>query len=78
MSTLKMVLHVEKTLQTTIQKKLPKSHNMQGKHLWRSFVIVKPFFLRLAVISLHNYVDEKITSNKQKVRSNGQKVTSNE
>ena len=40
MSTLKMVLHVEKTLKTDIQKNLSKSH----KYLWRCFVIVKPSF----------------------------------
>ena len=64
MSTLKMVLHVERTLKTNIQKKLPNLRNLQGKYLQRSFAIVKPFFLRLTVILFHSNLDEKITSKK--------------
>ena len=73
-----MILHVEKTLKTTIQRKLPKSQKFARKYLWRSFVIyfVQTIFLRFTVILFHSNLDEKITSNEQKVTNYKQKVTS--
>ena len=77
MSTLKMVFHVEKTLKTTIQKKLRKSQKFARKTSMVEFRYIQTFFLRFTV-TLFSSLDEKITSNKQKVTSNEQKVTGNE
>ena len=62
MSTLKMVLHVEKTLKITIQKKLPKSQKFAGKLSAVEFRYSQTIFLRFTVILLYNNFDEKITS----------------
>ena len=74
---MKIVLHVEETLKTTIQKKLPKYQKFEKKYLWLSFVIVKPFFSGTVILFYRN-LDEKITSNEQKLTSIEQKVRSNE
>ena len=76
MSTLKMVLHVEKTLKTTIQKKLRKSQKFTRKISVAEFRYSQPILLRFAVILFHSNLDEKIMSNEQKVTSNEQKVMS--
>ena len=60
--TLKMVLRVEKTWKAT-RKTYQNLRILQGKYLWRSFVIVN---------------EQKVTSNEQKLTSNKQKVTSDE
>ena len=78
MSTLKMVLHVEKTLKTTIQKKLQKSQKFARKTSVAKFRYSQTIFLRFTVTLLHSNLDEKITSNELRVTSNEQKVTSNE
>ena len=78
MSTLKMVLHVEKTLKTTIQKKLRKSQKFARKISVAEFRYSQTIFLRFTVTLFHSNLDEKITSSEQKVTSNEQKVTSNE
>ena len=59
---LKMALHVETTLKTT-RKTYQNLRHLQGKYLWRSFVIIN---------------EQKVTSNEQKLMSNEQKLTSNE
>ena len=74
--TLKMVLHVEKTLKTTNQKKLRKSQKFVRKISAAEFRYSQTIFLRLTV-TLFSNLDEKIISNEQKVTSNQQKVTSN-
>ena len=61
-----MVLHVEKTLETTIQKMLPKSV--------AEFRYSQAIFLRFTVILFHSNWDEK--SNEQKVTSNEQRAKS--
>ena len=76
MPTLKMVLYVEKTLKTTIQKKSPKSQKFARKYLWRSFVIVKLFFLRFTVILFHSN-EQRAKSNEQRAKSNEQRAKSN-
>ena len=76
MSPLKM--HVEKTLKTTIQKKLPKSQKFARKISVTEFNYGQTIFLRFVVILFHSNLDEKVTSNEQKVTSNEQNVTSNE
>ena len=73
-----MVLHVEKTLKTTIQKKLPKSRKFERKISVAGFSYCQTIFLRFTVIVFHISLDEKITSNEQKVTSNNQKITDNE
>ena len=78
MSTLKMVLHVEKTLKTTIQKKLQKSQKFARKISVAEFRYSQTIFWRFTVTLFHSNLDEKIMSNKQKGTSNEQKVTSNE
>ena len=78
MSTLRMVVHVEKTLKTTIQKKLRKSQKFARKISVAEFRYSQTIFLRFTVTLFHSNLDEKITSNEQKVTSNEQKVTSNE
>ena len=62
MGTLKMVLRVEKTWKAT-RKTYQNLRILQGKYLWRSFVIVN---------------EQKVTSNEQKLTSNEQKLTSDE
>ena len=78
MSTLKMVFHVEKTLKTTIQKKLRKSQKFARKISVAEFRYSQTIFLRFTVTLSHSNLDEKITNIEQKVMSNEQKVTSNE
>ena len=80
MSTLKMVLHVEKTAKANIQKKLPKSQKFTKKISVEEFHYSQTIFLRLTVILFHSNLDEKITSkkNKQRVKSNEQRAKSNE
>ena len=75
-----MVLHVEKTLKTNIQKKFPKSQKFAKKYLWWSFIIyfVQTIILWFIVILFHSNLDENIASKEQNVTSNEQKVTSNE
>ena len=73
-----MVLHVEKTLKTTIQKKLQKSQKFGRKISVAQFRYSQTIILRLTVTIFHSNLDEKITSNEQKVTSNEHKVTSNE
>ena len=63
MSTLKMVLHVEKTLKTTIQKKLPKSQKFARKISVAEFRYSQTIFLRFKLILFHSNLDEKKTSN---------------
>ena len=72
-----MVLHVEKTLKTTIQKKLPKSQRFARKTSVAEFRYSQIIFLRFTVTLFHSNLDEKVTSNEQKVASNDHKVTSN-
>ena len=69
-----MVLHVEKTLRTTIQKKLRKSQKFAWKISAAEFRYSQTIFLWLTVTSN----EQKVTSNEQKVTNNEQKVTSNE
>ena len=78
MITLKIVLHVEKTLKTTIQKKLRKSQKFARKISVTEFRYSQTIFFWFIVTLFHSKLDEKITSNEQKVTSNEQKVTSNE
>ena len=78
MSTLKIVLHVEKTLKTTIQKKLQKSQKFARKISVAEFDYSQTIFLRFTVTLFQSNLDEKVTSNEQKVTSNEHKVTSNE
>ena len=78
MSTLKMVLHVEKTLKTAMQKMLPKSQKFAMKISVAEFRYSQTSFLWFTVILCHGNLDEKITNIEQKVTSNEQKVTSNE
>ena len=73
-----MVLHVEKTLKITIQKKLPKSQKFARKITVTEFCYSQAIFLRFTVILFHGNLEENMTSNEQKVTSNEQKVTSNE
>ena len=70
-----MVLHVEKTLKTTIKKNLPKSQVFARK---AEFRYSKTILLRFTVILFHSDLEEKVTGNEQKVTSNKQEVTSNE
>ena len=44
--------------------------NLQGKYLWQSFDIVKPFFLRFTVTLFYSNSDEK--GNEQRAKSNEQ------
>ena len=78
MSTLKMALHVEKSLKTTIQKKLPKSQKFARKISEMEFRYSQSIFLRFTVILFDNNFDEKITSNGPTVTSNDQQTKSNE
>ena len=72
MPTLKMVLHFEKTLKTTIQKKLRKSQKCARKISVAEFRNSQTIFLRFTVTLLHS----KQRANEQKVTSNEQKATS--
>ena len=88
MPTLKMVLHVEETLKTTIQKKIRKSQKFVRKISVAKFRNTQTIFLRFTVTLFHSNQranEQKVTSkkywatsNEQKVTSNEQKVTSNE
>ena len=71
-----MALHVEKTLKTTIQKKLQKSQKFARKISVAEFCYNQTIFFRFSVTLFHTTLDEKIESNEQKVTSNEQKVTS--
>ena len=77
MSTLKMVLHFEKTLKTAIQKKLRKSQKFARKISVVEFCYSQTIFLRFTITLFLCNLDEKITSNEQKVTSDKQKVTGN-
>ena len=72
MPTLKMVLHVEKTLKTTIQKKLQKSQKFARKISVAEFRSSQTISLRFTVTLFHS----KQRANEQKVTSNEQKATS--
>ena len=63
-----MVLHVEKTLKTTIQKKLQKSQKFARKISVTEFRYSQAIFLRLAVTLRKN--------NEQRPKSNDQRATS--
>ena len=78
MSSLTMVLHVEKTLKTTIHKKLRKSQKFARKISVAEFRHSQTIFWRFTVTLFHSDLDEKITSNEQKVMSNVQRAKSNE
>ena len=73
-----MVLHVETTLKTTIQKNLQKYQKFASKISVAEFRYSQTIFLRFTVTLFHSNLDEKITSTEQKVTSNEQKVMSNE
>ena len=78
-----MVLHVEKTLKTTIQKKLPKSRKFERKISVAGFSYCQTIFLRFPVIVFHINLDEKnneqrAKSNKQQSKNNKQRAKSNE
>ena len=53
MSSLKIILHIEKI---PSRKKYQNLRYLQGKYLWRTFVIIKPFVL--AVYSNFSYDSE--------------------
>ena len=72
-----MVLHVEKNLKTTIQKKLPKFQIFGRKISVPGFRYSQTIFFRFTVVLFHRNLEEKLTSSEQKVTSNEQKVTSN-
>ena len=88
MPLLKMVLHVEKTLRTTIQRKLQKSHKFARKISVVKFRNSQTMFLQFTVTLFHSEQranqqkltsdEQKVTSKKQRAMSNEQKVTSNE
>ena len=72
-----MVLHVEKTLKTTIQKKLRKSQKFARKISVAEFRNSQTIFLRFTVTlfqSKQRANEQKVTSNVQKVISNEQKI----
>ena len=90
MSTLKIVLHVEKTLKTITQKNLRKSQKFAMKLSMAEFRYSQTIFLRFTVTLAKSNEqraksnekqeksnEQKVTSNEQKVTSNEQKVTSN-
>ena len=70
MSTLKMVLHVEKTLKTTIQRKLRKSQKFERKISVAEFCNSQTTFLRFTATLSHS----KQRANKQRVMSYEQKI----
>ena len=69
MSTLEIILHVEKTLKITIQKKLRKSQKFARKISVAEFRYSQTIFLRFKVTLFYSNLDEKITSNEQKATS---------
>ena len=73
-----MVLHVEKTFKTTIQKNLPKSQKFVKKIFVAKFRYRQTIFLRSTVTLFNSNLGENVTSNEQKVVSNEWKVTNNE
>ena len=73
-----MVLHVEETLKTTIQKKLRKSEKFARKISVSEFRYSQNIFLRFTVTLFDSNLDEKLTSNEQKVTSNEQRAKNNE
>ena len=73
-----MVLHVEKTLKTTIEKRLPKCQKFARKISVVEFRYSQTIFLWFTVTLFHSNLDEKTTSNEQNVTSKEKKVTSNE
>ena len=83
MSTLKMVLHVEKTLKTTIQKKLPKSQKFvrriivaEFSYCQTIFFVVQSNFISLQFGRKNN--EQRAKSNEQRAESNEQRVKTNE
>ena len=77
MPTLKMVLHVEKTLKTTIQKKLRKSQKFARKIFVAEFRNSQTIFSRFIVILFHSKQranEQKVTSDEQRAKSNGQRA----
>ena len=72
MPTLKMVLHVEKTLKTTIQKKLRKFQKFASKISVAEFRSSQTISLWLTVTLFQS----KQRANEQKVTSNEQKAMS--
>ena len=73
-----MVLHVEETLKTNIQKNLPKSQKFAEKISVAEFRYSQTIFLRSTVTLFNSNCGENVTSNEQKVVSNEWKVTNNE
>ena len=73
-----MVLHVEETLKTTIQKKFPKSQKFARKVSLTDLRYGQTIFLWFTVILFQSNLDEKITYNEQEVTRNGQKAKTNE
>ena len=74
-----MVLHVEKTLKITIQKKLRKSQKFATKMFVAEFRNSQTIFSRLTVILFHSKQranEQKVTSNEQRVKSNKGRATS--
>ena len=71
-----MVLHVEKTLKTTIQKKLQKSQKFARKISVVQFRCSQTIILRFTVTLFYSNLDAKITSNELKVKSNEQREKS--
>ena len=68
-----MVLHVEKTLKTTIQKNLPKSQKFTKKISVAKFRYSQIILLRFSIILFHSNLDEQVTS--KKVTSKEQECT---
>ena len=73
MSTLKIFLHIETTLETTIQKNL---RNLELKISVAEFCYSQTILLLFTVILFHSNLDEKVTSSEQKVTSNEQEIMS--
>ena len=73
MPTLAMVLHVEKTLKTTIQKKLRKSHKFARKISMAEFRNSQTTFVRFTVTLFHS---KRVTSNEQRAKCNEQRAKS--
>ena len=72
-----MVLHVERTLETTIQRNLTK-YQKSARKVYVAEFYSQTILLWFTVILFHSNLDEKVTSNEQKVANKQQKVTSNE
>ena len=73
-----MVLHVEKTLKTTIQKKLRKSQKFARKISVAEFRNSQTIFLRFTVTLFQQATSKRAKSDEQRAKSNEQKVMSNE